>query len=390
MYSPVVAKTMGLTVMNFVLSLGTRYFKNQKNDSLIRFSKSTRVEPIAIVDQRVTHLAYTSDVMQTLSSLFIGYYLQAVALATQVGRVNVVRLLDALNPTRDVHDAAATKLVDSISMAGLLSLESYQYALPVPNEAVGIEAFGETAYRSMSKSVTEELAKNDLPKVDGVDMGKSIKDAFQAVNLSVGKLLEVTVKDGKSEATFPIMVRLIATIVGSDILVHILGDGSRNSTMKERWHAWRAGQLDFWRDIVMASDLIEEHRRVLLKDKTGTYEEILNRRRGNAAASALSGTPSIGTASNLIILSDQSARELEAQVGGRLSSVQVRDKIFMNSYVMILAIIDAEHEQVTFYHRGIALPTQLSVKELKVANKGTGPDVAEILKAYQLGNRPPI
>jgi hypothetical protein len=45
---------------------------------------------------------------------------------------------------------------------------------------------------------------------------------------------------------------------------------------------------------------------------------------------------------------------------------------------------------VTIYHRSLEIPTQVSIKELKTANKGSGPDVAEILKAYQLGNAPTI
>ena len=57
---------------------------------------------------------------------------------------------------------------------------------------------------------------------------------------------------------------------------------------------------------------------------------------------------------------------------------------------MILCVVDPEWEQVTFNHRSISIPSEMSVKELSVSNKGKGPDVAEILKAYQLGNSPAI
>jgi len=395
MFSPVVAKTLGVTALNFVLSLGARIFKNQKADSLVRFTKSTRVEPIVLVDQRMSHLPYTPDIMQALSSIFIGYYLQAVSLAVNVGRINVIRLLDTLNPTRDVQDAASAKIVDTISgNASLLSLESYKYGLPVPGEAIGMENFGDAAWRAAKAKEAENLAGvhgTQAPSVTGGAAGKdSIKAAYEAVNLSVGKLIEVTVEDGDKKATFPIAVRLISTIIGSNILTHILGDGSRNVTAKERFHAWRSGQLEFWRDIVMASDLIDEHRSAMMKEQTGVYSEILARRRGNAASAALTGSPSIATASNLVVLSAQTAKELEASIGGRLADPKVRKKIFENTYIMLMVVVDTEWEQVKIYTRGIAIPTELSVKDLKTANKGTGPDVAEILKAYQLGNSPSI
>ncbi len=395
MFSPVVAKTLGVTALNFVLSLGARIFKNQKADSLVRFTKSTRVEPIVLVDQRMSHLPYTPDIMQALSSIFIGYYLQAVSLAVNVGRINVIRLLDTLNPTRDVQDAASAKIVDTISgNASLLSLESYKYGLPVPGEAIGMENFGDAAWRAAKAKEAENLAGvqgTQAPSVSGGAAGKdSIKAAYEAVNLSVGKLIEVTVEDGDKKATFPIAVRLISTIIGSNILTHILGDGSRNVTAKERFHAWRSGQLEFWRDIVMASDLIDEHRSAMMKEQSGVYGEILARRRNNAASAALTGSPSIATASNLVVLSAQTAKELEASVGGRLADPKVRKKIFENTYIMLMVVVDTEWEQVKIYTRGIAIPTELSVKDLKTANKGSGPDVAEILKAYQLGNSPSI
>ena len=62
--------------------------------------------------------------------------------------------------------------------------------------------------------------------------------------------------------------------------------------------------------------------------------------------------------------------------------------MFENTLTMIVMVIDTEWEQLTIYHRGIEEPTELAVKELKSLNRGTGPDVGEILKAYQLGNSP--
>ena len=55
---------------------------------------------------------------------------------------------------------------------------------------------------------------------------------------------------------------------------------------------------------------------------------------------------------------------------------------------MILAIIDRQWKRVTFYHQGITRPIECGFKDLKTSNKGTGPDVAEILNAYRLGNTP--
>ena len=409
MFSPVLAKTAALTAMRFVLSLGAGLFKHQKADSLVSFTKSTRVEPITLIDQRATAVPYLTDVLQAVNSLFIGYYLQAIAIMVNVGNINVTRLLDTLNPERDVADAANAYIVDRVNdRPSLLSLESYQTGLPVPMETVSLEDEAVKA-RDLLREHVKQLpsgVKDELrDRSDGYDGGAMRNLANQAVdlkarasidvsaakevtNLSVGKLVDVTIKHDKQELTLPISVRLIATIMSSSIMTHILGDGSRNITAKERWHGWRSGQLEFIKDIILAQDLIDERRKALMKDDTGAYAEILRRRAGNAASGVMSATPSIGTASNIVVMTQQTAHELETSIGGRLADARTRKKVFDNTYVILMVVIDTEYEMVTIYHRGIALPTKLSAKELKVTNKGTGPSVSEILQAYQLGNTP--
>lgn len=377
MFNPISLTGSVLTGLKSILGWFTRVNDVQKADSLIRFTKSTRVEPIVMVDQSLVHLPYITDVMQTLSSIFSAYYLQAASLMVNIDRINVPRLLDTLNPTRDVADATAVRIADTVSGESLLSLESYQYALP-----------GVSKNRITPKKHVSMEADGSAENTASVNAGKLGKGISEAINLSVGRMLEVTVSASDNrKATFPIMVRLISTIVDSKILVHILGDNSRDVTLKERFHSWRAGQIEFWRDLVLCQDLIDEHRRALIEDKSGSYDEILRRRRNNNTAAIMSMTPSVANASNMMVISKATAKQLEADIGGRLTDYQKRQQIFASTYLMILVVVDPQWEQITFYHRGISVPTEVSARELKTANKGSGPDVAEILKAYTMGNQ---
>ena len=406
------AALIGKAALSFLLSAVKPLMESQKADSLVNISQPARVEPITMIDQRVLPLPYTGDLLHSLVSLFAGYYLQAAALQMNIGSVNTIRLLDQLNPNR------TSQSLLKISGPGLESshtvADSYLFALPRRRAAFGLESYGlnpnenrsalEAFKDNLSEGSYSASAKAGPATVDatgdGVDLtlnpnqqnvGKvefgrnAIQDIHQSAPLSVGKMLEVKVTDGDKVLNIPISVRLQSVPVDSSVLAHILSDGTKNITWKERWNAFRAGELEFWRDLVLASDLVDEHRKVLMKDKTGAYREILARRRGNATKALSSGTPSLATASNLMVLSSATAKEVERKVLGKLSDVATRDKIFKMSYLMILAIIDADNEMVTFYHRGINLPTVVSVKELKVANKGNGSDVGDILQKLLLG-----
>lgn len=352
-----------------------------KSDSLIEYTKPARVEPIVLMDQKVVGLPYTGDVMQSLTSLFSGYYLQAVALSVNVGRVDVIKLLDKLNPKRSPMDNLANSqyITDGVSkvVGSLESAQSYAFKLPVPGETVSIEGFSFEAAEDDSSS----------GHLSGQAM-RSQQLLQEMTNLSVGKLLEVEVEDGGKRAVFPISVRMIVSGIGPKELVHTLSQGSKNTGMKERYHLWRSGQLEFMRDLVMCQDLIESHKNTLLKDSSGIYEEIRRRRRGNKLSAIFSAQPSVATASNIVVMSKESAKNLEREIGGRLKDFRTREKIFKETYTMIMVVIDPDWDHVTFYHRSIELPTELSVKELQATNKSKGPDVAEILKAYQMGNSP--
>lgn len=385
-FAPVVAAATAVPLLRTVIAAVQNRAVNQKADSLIKFSKSTRVEPITLVDQRLAGSENTSLILNALSALFSAYYLQAVALLVNVGRVNTLRLLDSLNPERDISSAAGAYLADHVK-GGTHSNEAYRYGLPTRGRSMGLEAY--------DPSRIDQNAMNRPGPAGGSGVGfkSDVNDILkETANLSVGRIVEVTIEDEGKKAVFPVMFRLIVTLMDPRTLTHILSDGSRDTSAREMFHDWRAkggGFKAFWQDIVLATDLIDEHRDALMRDDTNTYANILERRRGNFYTSLLSKTPSIGNAANLIVLTQQTARELETRIGARLDNFDARQRLFKSSYVLIMAVLD-EYDRVTFYHRDIKTPTQLSVKELKVSTKGNGLDVSEILKAYQLGNRPTL
>lgn len=343
------------------------FFRSMRADSLVKYTSVTRVEPVTLVDSKAVHLPYTHDVLQTLNSIFAAYYLQAVAISVNVGKIDVVRLLDKVNPNRNPAENAGMFIGDFISA------ESYKHALPVPGQAYGLEAYG------------------DVPNVTGSKLDReNIKQITEVSNLSVGKLLNVEITQDKHTAVIPVSIRLIVSAIGSDNLTQILSVGSKDTSVKERYHGWRSGQLEFIKDTILCQDLIDSHRKALMGDKSGVYQQTLDRNKRNKLSAILSGAPSIATASNLMVMTTDTARAVEAAGGGRLKDFKFRQNMFKNTYIMLMVVIDPSFEQVTIYTRDIEMPVTVSVKEIKNSNKSGGPDVAEILKAYQLGHSPSI
>lgn len=376
-------------ITDHLTDLAGRQLRDHNADSLIQVSQPARVEPITLIDQRAQQLPYITDVMNSLSSIFSGYYMQAVSLLCNVGSVNVIKLLDRLSPSRlGWTDQVFAKLGGNRPsmemMAPLLLPDFRQPDLGFESADVGEAVKG--AMQNAKDLATEETGSKGFRIGVSKDLNPAINES---VNLSVGKMLEVKIDSNGSSAVFPISVRLLATIIDPQSLVHILSDGSSaTNSFMERIHAWRAGDKRFWADLILCQDLIAEHRKALMNDKSNVYADMLARRKNNSRAALISGEPSVATASNLVVITQESAKELERRIGGQLKDFAVRKRVFDSTYVMIMAVIDPEWEHITFYSNGISTPIKLSINQLKTSNKGTGPDVMDILKAFQLGSAP--
>jgi hypothetical protein len=335
-------------------------FGTSSTTSLTQVSKLTRVEPLTILSKDLVNLEYMPDVANSMLSIFCGYYLQAVSILTKVNSVETVRNLDRLNPDRDGSGLLfQDDRGNHISMLSL-SLESYKYSLPHVRPSV---------------PGMEDGPVNDLKQVNDV------------VNLSVGKLLNVsfdssTDEDGKSKSSvMPVSFRLASSIVPDSTILQLMAGNGQDNSMVERYHAWRAGRIGFIKDLIFCQDLIDEYKRATISDESGTIQEIVRRVNNSRKFGLLTQNPSLVSASNLFIISEEVARNVESKLGGRLSNPNIRKSIFDNTYAMVIAVVDRERERVVFYTRGIAASTDVSIKEIKAANKGKGPDVGDMLKS---------
>ena len=139
-------------------------------------------------------------------------------------------------------------------------------------------------------------------------------------------------------------------------MINILASKTEDASLTERYHAWRAGRISFIRDFIFAQDLIDESKRAMIGDETGTIQEIIRRVNNSKRYGLLTQNPSLVSASNIFVFTEATARDLEMKLGGPLKNAKIREKAFNNTYAMIITVIDREREIVTFYIRGINAP----------------------------------
>ena len=343
-----------------------------KATSLIDVVDAGRVEPLVLVDNVCANLEYSGDIMQSLLSIFSGYYLQAVASLGEVGGVEVIRILEKLSPNRKLNlDVVVTKtltkgkesLNDTLDFR--MNLENYEHKLP-----------------TLSNRNSLSLENKDNNEFNYTDKDEFIT-AKENSNLSVGKLINVTIKKGCETVVFPISIRLMVNILNDKGLLNILAYDKEDTSLKERFHAWRSGRIRFIQDLILCKDLIREQRKLLIEDKDGKYSDIIARVNNNRKAGFLSNNPSLNIASNIFVISKALAETIEMKFNGKFTDKRVREKIFENSYAMIIVVVDTDLQRANFFYRDIPDYGSYSVKDLKNLSKGGGDNIFELLKSFQ-------
>lgn len=350
--------------------------------SLLDASKAARVEPLCRISRDCLTLEYLEDVCQSALSLYTGAYLQAVSLSTTVNGVRVMKVLDKFNPDRG-YSSPNFESYDDRS----LNLDNYEWRLPLTMESDGIDYAGKKLKELEKDAKKYGLTGNNDGGTNASMSQKDYKEIFETSDMSVGKFINVDVCVGDRDFTIPVNVRLDTKAMNTDAIVSLLGANSEDKSLVERIYDYRSGKIGIM-DLMFATDLIREHKKMLLTDKDGTYSEIVRRINNSKKYGTLSMNFSMADASNVFIISEDVAKIVELKLGGKLSNPIIREKMFNATYAMIVVVIHPMYERLTYYYNGISRHTEMSVKAIKRSSKNKGPDIGDILKAYQLGSAP--
>lgn len=342
--------------------------------SLADLARPARVEPLVLVEQALQNQPFMENVMKMSLTQFTAYYMQAFNMLMNVGRIETLKVFDSLNPNRTFGQDSSALLRGTV-----LSQEDYMNGLP------SLEDYDRQAIPGFLGSVSvEDDDTSAVPTGSDISGSAKTEKLYEVENLSVGKLVSVEMKDGDVVSKFPVLIRLLATTVSTDMLSHIFTAGGRDS-WGERFELARAGMIRPIRDLIFGIDLLDEHRRALMNDTSGAYKAITDRRRNNVKKAAMSGVVSAADASNIAIITKETAKLIGQKMYGKLDTTAIRERIFNNSYLLLMVVVDERLEQVTVYHRGLDVATKFSLKEIAGNEKGRGQDITEIFKLLLAG-----
>lgn len=364
------------------VSTVSKVSQQYSEQSLSEYTKTANVEPRVMLEESLRNLPSLEKFFLTLTNIYTAYYLQAVALSAEINGVSVISRLERFNPNRNGSTATSSILSNESLLDNGFVLPNYKKN--------NITAVSMRPTKLSNKLATESPAiestnsNNSAPPQNQIVSGlKAIQDMD---NLAVGRLVEVSLTINGKQFKVPIAVRVRPMAVPSLIMRELVALGDIRESWRERWHRMRSGELSIVSDWIFQSDRIRKRRKLMALDKQGLYKEMLDRRRNNKIAAAKTGNASIGSASSFIIITKETAKEVERRSGMPIENEEFRKRIFGENSAFMIIVIDRDWERLDVYTRGISGVATYSFKQFETMSKGNGPDIGQLMKAYTLGN----
>ena len=360
-------------------------WKQGHGQSLVQVSQSLRVEPYVLLDARVTRMPFAKDAMQLAQKLFTGYYLLANAAENTISGAKVSKRLDKFATDRDMQ-AATIQFLDMQSKDySLFSAESYQFGLPFVGEAPGLSRWQD--YSTEASDPTK--GNGDVKKTTGDGTAfKANTVVTDVANLAVGQIVDVTITDGQNSGTIPVMIRLRPMAMDPYAMSELIALGGESDSIKDRYTRFRLGDIKSFMDLVTKQDQVRRYRQAMWADKSGYFRKALKRDNKALLATAMTGTPSVGNAVSIAIISMETLHEAEEKMDGRISDFETRQAIFDRGMMMMLMVLDEDHETVTIYTRDIDDGAKYTLRDLKSAGAANNNDLADVMKTYLEGRVP--
>jgi hypothetical protein len=334
-----------------------------KTSKLTDVTSVARVEPLAIIDSDSFNSELIGAALQCAHNIFTAQYVQAISLFGNIGNINVVKTLDRLNPNRKPESAGF--------FGKMFAPENYEHF------NLSMESFKLPNYAAEAKD-------DDADIVTNTHVANASKTITDMANLSVGRLVEVSIQDQGKEIKIPVAIRLIVNELPQSPMLRLMSLQGLDRSFTERWYKWRAGRIGFVKDLMLMRDLVREDKKAMMQDEHGVLSEIMRRAKNSKLAGFYSKNASMNEASNIIIFSEETAKQLKNLHNLDVDNFKHRQTIFDGSYALIMIKIDREYERVTFYQNGQAMASSLNKNEVKsAASKNSGSELMEIFQALK-------
>jgi hypothetical protein len=308
--------------------------------NVAKSASKTLISPLVAIEDTLLHQDYMNDLMTVINLRDINDVLAHFALQGSVNGIKVTDLIDGIQPRR----------------AGFMSL-------------AGAEAFGQPA--------TAKKVQQNVVTVNG----KQVADLQDYKPLAIGRTVDASVTIDGITQTFPLTFRQTPVPVTSNDLQRIFEAARPQDGWLARIMMAKTGEITS-PELLTGEDEIKREFQIRKNDLSGYYNEATDRASKNTMAALRTGIVSMNSQANTIILSAETARNIELELGVRFDGSginKIRKAVLANTIVVVNDALGL----FTFYYAGNNMPEEWTQRQITVnAKKDTSMDLASLAKLF--------
>jgi hypothetical protein len=305
-------------------------------------ASKTLISPLVAIEDSLLHQDFMSDLMTVVNLRDINDTLSHFAQQGSVNGIKISDLIDGIQPRR----------------AGFLSLQ-------------GAEAFDMVTGVESAPPVKRPQS----------NVGSKMAEMSEYRPLAVGRTVDASVTIDGNQLTFPLTFRQTPVSVTSKDLQNIFEAARPEDGWKARMVMARSGELTT-PELLGGEDVIKREFKLRKNDTSGYYTEVTERESKNRMAALRTGVISMNSQANTIILTSETARNIELELGVRFDSSGI-DKIRKAVLANTIIVVNQDLGVFTFYYSGNNMPEEWTQRQITVTSKrDTSMDLTSLAKLF--------
>lgn len=346
-----------------------REAKDRSITSLSEYTKKTMVMSRAYIENTLSDEDGTTYIVKFVNRMLMGFVSCAVGLTDIVSGGRTVRDMVSVISTEDFH--VFTDLIK--------------------------EKFGDSNVAIKDVAGLEDNNQQDNKKDDdkSKDANNSIKEIKMNDELFCGRLVEVSIADGKGgHVSLYFYVQIVPYDTPSKVMEQFIGMNFPPS-FASRWAQFKAGEISFWKDLVFEADLVAKRKKALKADRDGVLREMEDHKQKQINKAIMSMSPTAAknhnSASSIIIVSRRTIERTMKDQGLDYSRFDVREKIMNSTMSLMLVVYDPNYDTVDVFVKGIQTAGKYSIAKIKASvGKEGKDDLKTLMQMMAAGSLPRI
>jgi hypothetical protein len=361
--------------------------KNLKFDgNMIKILKKFIIEPMIIIDKDLKNLDNIHKILHLHTDIFAGYFVQVFKILHNIYGINQDMILELLSTNSKYSDIdVGKKLYSDYSKESKLDkLLNNDGLLSDINISLENKKDKEKEDPKLNLGVDPKATEGDS-KLENTTLYNMFNRTYEI------KFTKDYIANGKTTNLGTSMnITIKPNIIFTDIknILTLFEPYGQDKNIVDRWHEYKSGGIEFFKDFVLCNDLIKNYKKSKLNDKDDILKIINSRKLSSLRKQYITDKKGYETNYTMLLVSSENKKYLDNHIKGDVSKEKYKQILLEQISALTLTVIDQDYEMFYTLTKDLRSRSEVTFKQLN-KRKEDNLDLSELVKAM-MNNKPPV